>query len=166
MLWLREFWRFIVVGILMTIYFLLSLTPEFYQLSVGVAYACVAFGIIPLLKEVVEAIRAHRFGIDFLAFFAIGFGMVLGQYDAVLVIVLMTVGGASLEKFAQKRAQRSLQQLTDRIPQRVTLYERKAIGRSIPLMSAKKGMYVVVRKGEVVALDGELVSEDGIFDES
>lgn len=150
----------------MTIYFLLSRTPEFYQLSVGVAYACVAFGILPLLKEVVEAIRARRFGIDFLAFFAIGFGLVLGQYDAVLIIVLMTVGGASLEKFAQKRAQRSLQQLTDRIPQQVTLYERKAIGRSIPLLSAKKGMYVVVRKGEVAALDGDLVSEEGIFDES
>ena len=166
MLWLREFWRFIVVGLLMATYFLLSSHREFYQLSVGVAYVCVAFGVLPLLRELFETIRAKRFGIDFLAFFAIGFGLVLGQYPAVLIIVLMTVGGASLEKFAQKRAQRSLKQLTDRIPQRVTLYEKKTVGRTLPLLSVQKGMYVVVRKGEVAAIDGDLVSDEGIFDES
>src|ERR1022692_866251 len=59
---------------------------------------------MPLLWDMWQDVRHGKYGIDILAATAIVASVILGQYWAAIVVVLMLTGGEALEDFAEHRA--------------------------------------------------------------
>ncbi|MGZ4660218.1 MAG: heavy metal translocating P-type ATPase, partial [Arthrobacter sp.] len=78
------------------------------------AYAAVI--VVARSAGMVRSLREGRWGIDLLALMAIVSTVVVGEYLAALVVILMLTGGEALEDFAQGRAARELRSLLDRAP--------------------------------------------------
>lgn len=107
-----------------------------------------------------------RWGVDLLAVTAIVSTIVVGEYLAALIVVLMLSGGAALEKYASGRARAELSALLDRAPQTA---HREAEGGSledIAVTEVAVGDVLIVRPAEVVPVDGRLLSSSASFDES
>lgn len=147
-----------------------------------VAGALVAAGLEPAARWVislyaltiaaVEAVRMIRgliskqFGLDILAVTAIVSTIVVGEYWASLLIVLMLTGGEALEVAAAGRAQRELRSLLDRVPQLAHRIEANGDVVEVPADEVRVGDRLLVRPAEIVPVDAELASALGGFDES
>lgn len=154
----------ILLGIAVTL--LLRYVFHLDTLSVALNIAIVFFGSIELVGETIKSLFKRKFALDYIALLAITVAILGNQYIVAAIIVLMLSGGNTLEKFGMNKARASLSALTDRIPNTVSLWVDGAIGKQVALSEVCVGQQILVRKGEVVTLDGILVSPDGLTDES
>jgi len=144
-------------------FFLLSGQPGAAQwLASGYSLFVAAKLAVGMVKALV---RGH-WGIDLLAITAVVSTVLVGEYIASLIIVLMLSGGQALEDFAQGRAKRELTALLERAPQ--VAHRERADGppEEISVEQVVPGDRLLLRPAEVVPVDGVLVSEFGSFDES
>ncbi|QTX03926.1 heavy metal translocating P-type ATPase [Agromyces archimandritae] len=111
-----------------------------------------------------DMIHGH-FGLDVLAVTAIVATVVVGEYIAALVVVLMLTGGAALEDYANQRAKRELDALLTRAPQRAHRLKGEDI-RDVPVDEVVVGDELLVRPSEIVPVDAELLSDETAIDES
>jgi heavy metal translocating P-type ATPase len=116
--------------------------------------------------QMVRSILRGHWGLDVLAVTAIVATLLVGEFWASLIIVLMLTGGEALEDAAAHRAQRELTSLFDRIPQSAHRLEADGSIRDTPADEIVIGDRLIVRPSEVVPVDGELVSDAGEFDEA
>lgn len=123
-------------------------------------------GSINLVIATVKLILKKQFALDYIALLAIATALFTQEYLAGSIIVLMLSGGNALESYAKSLAKRSLTSLTDRIPHEVVLWRKGKADRKEKIENIKPGELVLVRKGEVIPLDGILESEIGETDES
>jgi len=70
--------------------------------------AIILLGGIPLLWATLRQLAHGEVGVDVIAILAIGGSLILGQYLAGAIIVLMLAGGEALEAIALRRAGQSL----------------------------------------------------------
>ena len=114
-----------------------------------------------------DILRAH-FGLDILALIAMIATLLVDEYIASLVIVLMLSGGEALEDYASRRAARDLTALLDRSPQTAHVLDGSADSapRDMPVDKVLQGMELLVRPSEIVPVDGVLLSAHASFDES
>ncbi len=124
-----------------------------------------AVGIVPLLHSVVVDLLHRETGVDLIALLAMAGSLALGEYLAGAVIALMLSSGRSLEAFAEGRAHRELSALLERAPRVVHRYVDEAL-ESVPVEDVRPGDLLLVKQGEVVPVDGLLVSETCVLDES
>ncbi|WP_104193320.1 heavy metal translocating P-type ATPase [Cryobacterium sp. Y82] len=128
------------------------------------------YGLVIALIELVGMLRRLRrgsFGIDLLAIIAIVATIVVGEYVATLLIVLMLAGGAALEDFAAGRAARELDALLKRAPQIAHRLDPDTGGTTdVPATEVRVGDLLLVRPSEIVPVDGQLQSDSAAFDES
>ena len=161
-----------IAALLAVLVLLLSGQPLIAQISAsGYALAVAAY----LAVGMVRRLMGGQWGIDILAVTAIISTVLVGEYIASMIIVLMMAGGTALEDFAAGRAKKELTSLLERVPQTA---HRERAGSSAAGSSAdgqhedvaatevQIGDILLVRPGEVVPLDGVLLSESGSFDES
>ena len=130
-----------------------------------ILFATIGIGSIDLVIETINALRRRHFALDYIALAAITTGLIAGDYLVTAIIVLMLAGGTTLEHYASIRARATLSLLKNRIPHHV-LRVTKKIEESIPIEQAHIGDTVKVRTGEVVPLDGILLSNEAFIDES
>ncbi len=154
---------FIITGIVL--YLLLYYGFHLILLASIIIALTILLGSIDLLRDTVQSILRKKFALDYIALLAITTGVISGEFLVAAVIVLMLAGGQTLEKFAVARAKKSLTALTDRIPSTVLLWN-KDIEKTIEIADVRVGQKIIVRKGEVIPLDGVLDSETGLADES
>ena len=131
------------------------------------------FSIFAIVVAGIEAVQMAKqlrkgiVGIDILAIVAIVSTVLVGEFFASLIIVLMVSGGKALEDFAQGRARRELDALLAREPQ---VAHRTTAGsdhiEDIAAAEVQVGDTILVRSGEVVPVDGRLLSASAAFDES
>ncbi|PXA68569.1 heavy metal translocating P-type ATPase [Cryobacterium arcticum] len=139
-------------------------------LPVAVQWLFSGFGVIVVVIEgvaMVRRMRAGTVGLDVLAILAIIATILVGEYVATLIIVLMLAGGAALEDYADGRAKRELTALLARAPQiahRIPAGDDEA--EDIPATQVQVGDLLLVRPAEIVPVDGTLVSESAAFDEA
>lgn len=126
----------------------------------------IILGSVEVVRETAVLIMHKNFGIDYIAILAIIVSIISRQFIVGSVIVLMISGGGALEKYAQAKAKSSLTALTNRIPHEVLLYGDGTDDKKIGIASVKIGQKIFVRKGEVIPLDGILISDYGQIDES
>ena len=127
------------------------------------------FGLVMVLIEgvgMVRRMRAGAVGIDVLAILAIIATILVGEYVATWLIVLMLAGGAALEDYADGRAQRELKTLLARAPQTAHRLDAADEVEDVPATRVELGDLLLVRPAEIVPVDGELVSASAAFDES
>ena len=130
---------------------------------------CWAGGTIPvvagLLVSMIRDFLAGRLGVDAVAFVSMSGALALGQNLAGIVIALMYAGGNALEDFAVARAERDLRSLIDRAPKIAHRQHARAI-EDVPVEQVAVGDDVLVRAGEVIPVDGVIVSPSAILDEA
>jgi heavy metal translocating P-type ATPase len=115
----------------------------------------------------IRRMRQGSFGVDLLAIVAIIATILVGEYVATLVIVLMLSGGAALEDYAENRARRELKTLLDRTPQIAHLLQSGSSDvDDVPVTRVQVGDLLLVRPAEIVPVDADLVSDAAAFDES
>jgi heavy metal translocating P-type ATPase len=139
-------------------------------LTVAVQWLFSGWGLVVAGIEAAGMVRRMRrgaVGIDVLAILAIIATILVGEYVATLLIVLMLSGGAALEEYAAGRAQRELDSLLDRAPQIAhRLRAGSAEVEDVPATLVQVGDELLVRPAEIVPVDAELISAAGAFDES
>lgn len=138
-----------------------SLDTAFWIIRILAVGVCVDLSI-GMFKDIKE----RRYGIDILAVIAIISTLVLGEYWASLLIIIMITGGESLENYANNRAKSELKALLSRVPKVTHLVQKDGSIVNIAVDDVKPGMILQIHIGEVLPVDGELVEGSGYLDES
>jgi heavy metal translocating P-type ATPase len=107
----------------------------------------------------------HSLGVDTIALVAMVGALALGQELAGAVVGLMFSGGEALEAIASRRARRELTALVQRAPKVAQLRIDDRL-QEVPVEDVQVGDVVVVRTGEVVCVDGTVVSAEAVVDTS
>ena len=108
---------------------------------------------------------AGRVGVDAIALISMSAALALGEPLAGAVVALMYSGGDMLEEIAVVRAESSLRALVDRAPR----VAHRRVGETIedrPVERVAVGDLLVVKAGEEVPVDGNVVSPSATIDKS
>lgn len=128
--------------------------------------ATLAVLALELALEVARTTLVERhMGVDTIALVAMVGALALGEELAGVVIGLMFSGGLALEEIATAQARRELTALIQRAPKFARLRVDGAI-REVPVEQVRVGDVVLVRTGEVIPVDGTMVSAEGVVDTS
>ncbi len=135
----------------------------------SVADACWIAGtvaaILPALWWVVAAVRAGRVGVDVLAVLSLCGALAVGEYLAGALIAVMLATGQALDAAAERRATKDLRALLDRVPR--TARRRTPDGvEVVGLDEILVDDIVVVGPGEVLPVDGVVLSDFAVLDDS
>ena len=121
--------------------------------------------VIPLLWGMLEDLRDGSYGVDILAATAIITSVVLKEYWAGIIIVLMLTGGEALEDYAEKRAKSELSDLLRGKPKKAHLLKAGKT-TDVSVRQIKTGDKLVILPGEVVPVDCMIIEGSSSFDES
>lgn len=91
--------------------------------------------------------------------------LVFGEYLAAVVVALMYSGGQYLESFAEHRASREMTALLARVPRSAVRYRGGRL-EEVDLGAIVPGDRLVVRKGDVVPVDGAVAEGLAVLDQS
>lgn len=106
----------------------------------------------PVVWRTLRGMLHGRFAADLVATLAIVTAALLAMPLPGLVIVLMQTGGEALERFAERRATRAVQELEARAP--TIAHRLDPEPHDIPVDAIRVGDRLVVRPGEVIPCDG------------
>ena len=120
---------------------------------------------IPLLAGMWQTLRDGAFGVDVLAITAIVTSVILHEYWAAIIICLMLTGGEALEDYANDRASTELTALLKHAPVKAHLLKGNTES-DIPVAKIAVNDKLVIKAGEVVPVDAEVLEGDSTFDES
>ncbi len=121
--------------------------------------------LFPLLWGMIEDVRAGTYGIDILAATAIGASVLLGQYWAAIVVVVMLTGGETLEDYAEHRARGELDALLKHAPQKAHVL-RKGKTVDVAVSELHVGDKILIKPGELVPVDAVILDGTASLDES
>lgn len=121
--------------------------------------------LMPLVWGMVQDVRYGTYGVDLLAATAIATSVIMHEYWAAIVIVLMLTGGESLEDYAEKRASRELDALMTRAPQKAHLLKGRT-ETDVAVKTLIAGDKIIIRPGEIVPIDGTILDGTASFDEA
>jgi len=126
---------------------------------------CLVVGGGPLVVRLLGKVARGDFGADLLAGLSIVTSIVLGEYLAGSLVVLMLSGGETLEGYAVRGASSVLEALARRMP---SIAHRSLDGavRDVPLAEVAAGDLLVVLPHEACPVDGTVVTGSGVMDES
>jgi len=124
-----------------------------------------ALGSPPLLYDLLRKLLRREFGSDLLGGISIVTSVVLGEYLAGSIIVLMLSGGEALERYALRNASSVLAALASRMPS-VAHRQRAADLSDVTLAEIAVGDTLVIYPHEICPADGVVVEGHGVMDES
>ncbi|MEP6715236.1 MAG: heavy metal translocating P-type ATPase [Terriglobia bacterium] len=127
--------------------------------------AVLAIGGAPLVISLARKAFAGEFGSDLLAGISIVTSVVLGEYLAGSIVVLMLSGGTALEEYATRRASSVLSALARRMP-RVAHRKQNDQLLEVDVSEIHVGEHLVVFPHEICPADGEVVEGRGSMDEA
>jgi heavy metal translocating P-type ATPase len=153
-----------VVGILahVVLRYVFRVTPAAYQTPLLVT---LAFGGLPLLYDLLRKLLNREFGSDLLGGISIVTSILLGEYLAGSIIVLMLAGGEALESYALRSASSVLAALVKRMPS-IAHRQRDADIQNVPLAAIAVGDTLVIYPHEIAPVDGVVIDGHGVMDES
>ncbi|MBE7435613.1 MAG: cadmium-translocating P-type ATPase [Anaerolineales bacterium] len=128
-------------------------------------FALVIAGGYPVFKNVIRATLKRQIISHTLMTLGVIAALVVGQWvTAALVVVFMRIGDY-VENFTTESARRAVKELTALSPQTARV-ERDGTEVEIPVSEVKVGETIIVRPGEKIAVDGEVVSGQATIDQS
>lgn len=162
----REFIVPLYVGGSLVLYLLFTFLFHLDQAAVVIALIAITAGSFSLVKKSLVSLARKQFALDYIAILAITVGLITHEYLVSVILALMISGGRALEAYGVRQAKKSLTKLINRIPNKVTIWSEVGSGETEEISEVKIGEQILVRKGEVIPLDGVLISENGETDES
>lgn len=143
-----------------------ALTLAHFTHAANVVLAATALiAAIPLVWGMIQTIRDGGYGVDLLAATAIVTSVLLHQYWAAIVIVLMLTGGEALEDYAESRAKSELSSLLAHKP-KMTHLLRGTRTVDIRVSAVQAGDKLSILPGEVVPVDAIVIDGTSALDES
>ncbi len=135
------------------------------ELSSLLWMAGTAIVLAVLVVDVLLSLSRGEFGLDLIAALAMAGALVLGESLAGIIVALMFTGGEALEGYAQRRARREMTALLSRMPRTAARYADGEL-QEVGLEDIRLGDRILVRRGEVVPVDGTVAKGVAILDES
>ncbi|MBI2122825.1 MAG: cadmium-translocating P-type ATPase [Armatimonadetes bacterium] len=130
-----------------------------------IALALIVIGGFPVFRNVLRA-ALHR---QVLAHTLMTIGAVaaaaVGQWATAAVVVFFMRVGDYIERFTTDRARRAVKDLTDLAPQMARV-ERDGGEHEVPVGDVRLGDIVVIRPGEVIPVDGEVMTGQATVDQA
>lgn len=126
--------------------------------------ATLVIGGAPLVFDLLRDLIRGKFGSDLLAGISIITALVLGEYLAGAIVVLMLSGGTALESYAVRSASSVLEALARRMP--TVAHRSGEVQADIPLEEVAIGDMLIVLPHEACPVDGTVVEGHGVMDES
>ncbi|HYN06757.1 MAG TPA: heavy metal translocating P-type ATPase [Vicinamibacterales bacterium] len=153
-----------LVGILthLVLRYTVDITPVRASLPL---YLVLGVGGSVLVVELAVKLARGQFGSDLLAGMSIVTAVLLGEYLAGSLVVLMLSGGQALESFAVGRASSALQALARRMP---SIAHRQVNGtvEDVSLDVIAVGDHLTIFPHEICPVDGTVLDGHGSMDES
>ncbi len=124
-----------------------------------------ALGGIPLVFQLIEKLFQGNFGSDLLAGISIVTAVLLDEYLAGSLVVLMLSGGAALEHYAVRKASSVLEALAKRMP---SVAHRQTDKQLIDITTEQVniGDTLLILPHEICPVDGTVLEGSGTMDES
>lgn len=139
--------------------------PEFQGYALYPLYITLAIGGSILLLELARNLINLEFGSDLLAGMSIVTAVLLKEYLAGSLVVLMLAGGQTLEAYAIRSASKMLEVLAKRAP--TTAHRKRNDGiDEISVEDIAIGDTILIFPHEICPVDGEVISGNGVMDES
>lgn len=123
-------------------------------------------GGVPIVWKTVRGMFRGRFATDIVAMLAIVAAVLMDQAFAGVVIVLMQSGGEAIEDYGLGRASSSLTALLARAPRTARRKKENGTYEDISVTSVRVNDVLVVRPGDLIPVDGTVVSGSSEVDES
>ena len=137
-------------------------TPGTYQIPL---LATLTLGGVPLLYDLLRKLLKREFGSDLLGGISIITSILLGEYLAGSIIVLMLSGGEALESYALRSASSVLAALAKRMPS--TAHRKRATEMlDVALAEIAVADTLVIYPHEICPADGVVIEGHGVMDES
>lgn len=120
---------------------------------------------ITMLREMIHTLESGRWGVDILAIIAVVSTMIVGDYWAAWMILIMLTGGDSLEDYATSQADKELRSLLQNSPR---IADKLVNGKieEVKVDDLKIGDTVLIKPGSQVPVDGEIIKGNSSFDQS
>ena len=165
-------WVVLICGLVMGL-----LWHPYRQAAQWLVAVLVAVSLVDTLKGMIDDVRHGHVGVDILAVVAILSTLAVKQYWASWAVVLMLYSGDAIEQYAGNRAQNNLTVLVQAAPQvahvvQVDLPEgehglpKESDWSTVAVDQVRLGDLLVVKPGETVPVDGELISRTATLDMS
>ena len=122
-------------------------------------------GGAPTVLKTIQKMLKGNFAADVVAMLAIITAVIMHEYFAGVIIVIMQSGGEALENYSLRRASSTLEQLLARAPR---IAHRKADGQVTEIEASRVRIddVLMVRPGDLIPVDGVLLSPQADVDES
>lgn len=141
----------------------------FQQLTEGVPFlvglVLVVFAGWPIFRNVVRAALHRQVISHTLMTLGVLAALVVGEWTTALVIVFFMRVGEYVEHFTTEGARRAVKDLTALTPQTARV-EREGSEQEVSIFEVQSGDAVVVRPGEKIPVDGEVISGQATLDQS
>lgn len=121
--------------------------------------------LIALLIEIVTSLRHGDVGLDIVAALSMTAALAFGETLAASIVALMYAGGQYLESFAEKAARREMTALLSRVP-RTAVRHRDGQLEEVALDLILPGDRLLIRRGDVVPVDGTVAEGVAVLDQS
>ncbi|NRN90169.1 heavy metal translocating P-type ATPase [Lactobacillus helveticus] len=118
-----------------------------------------------LLIKIFNDWKSGRYGVDILAVIAIVSTILINNYWAEWMILVMSTGGETLADYATGQASKELRSLLNNTPRIATKLVNGKISE-VNVEDLKIGDIVLIKPGQQVPVDGEIVKGDSSFDQS
>jgi len=128
-------------------------------------WAALAVGGTPMVYGLLKKVVKLQFGSDLLAGISIVTAVLLGQYLAGTIVVLMLSGGEALESYAVASASSVLRALARRIPS-VAHRRQNSQVVDVSLSEVVVGDELVIFPHDICPVDGVVTDGHGVMDES
>ena len=122
-------------------------------------------GLLISIKWLVDDFKINTMGSDVLAILSLLGTLVTSEFFAMAIISLMLATGRLLESWAEGQAERELSSLINRIPRTARRVRADGSIEEIDVPEIQVGNQILLRSGEILPVDGVLLSE-AITDES
>jgi cation transport ATPase len=155
---------FALVGILLSLSFRF-LIPGLAEFASYPVIAVLVIGGGALVLGLIRGMFHGEFGSDLLAGISILTSLLLDEYLAGALVVLMLSGGSALEEYAMRRASSVLDALAKRMPS--IAHRRDGVSMvDVQVSSVQPGDELVVLPHELCPVDGVVIEGHGSMDES
>lgn len=166
-LWLRKTTIIAALALLcilthLILRFAIHTSPQIYNIPLWIT---LALGGTPLLYDLIRKLFKRKFGSDLLGGISIVTSILLGEYLAGSIIVLMLSGGEALESYALTSASSVLAALAKRMP---SIAHRKKGTEiiDISLQEVAIGDLLLLYPHDICPVDGRVTDGRGSMDES
>jgi heavy metal translocating P-type ATPase len=152
----------VAIGVYLALRFGFHTSTRAYHLPL---LATLVLGGLPLLYDLLRKLLKREFGSDLLGGISIITSVLLGEYLAGSIIVLMLSGGEALESYALRSASSVLAALAKRMPS-VAHRKRDSEIIDVALQEVSVGDTLVIYPHDICPVDGVVIEGHGVMDES